>query len=232
MTELIETKSPDGVLVSSDAGTPSAFLGDSAPPAGTGHPDPWAAPLADLEFPAVLELVAARAAGPLGAASIRARRPVSDTVLVREELLRVEQLARLARGGKGVVAEAVPEAATILGRLRIAGSVLDGQELLALRRTLTAARLVVGELRRVATEAPQVAPLEAPLPVKPLEKRLEQSLDDDGAVRDSASPALAAARSDIRTSRERLVQKLEQLRSEEHTSELQSRENIVCRLLL
>src|SRR5690606_13638285 len=47
--------------------------------------------------------------------------------------------------------------------------------------------------------------------VKPLEKRLEQSLDDDGAVRDSASPALAAARSDIRTGRERLVQKLEQL---------------------
>ncbi|MDX2121395.1 MAG: hypothetical protein SF070_10120, partial [Gemmatimonadota bacterium] len=211
MTELIETKSPDGVLVSSDAGTPSAFLGDSAPPAGAGHPDPWAAPLADLEFPAVLELVAARAAGPLGAASIRARRPLSDTEAVREELLRVEQLARLARGGKGVVAEAVPEAATILSRLRITGSVLDGQELLALRRTLTAARLVVGELRRVAADAPQVAPLEVPLPVKPLEKRLEQSLDDDGAVRDSASPALAAARSDIRTGRERLVQKLEQL---------------------
>lgn len=211
MTELIETKSPDGVLVSSDAGTPSAFLGDSAPPAGAGHPDPWAAPLADLEFPAVLELVAARAAGPLGAASIRARRPLSDTEAVREELLRVEQLARLARGGKGVVAEAVPEAATILSRLRIAGSVLDGQELLALRRTLTAARLVVGELRRVVADAPQVAALEAPLPVKPLEKRLEQSLDDDGAVRDSASPALAAARSDIRTGRERLVQKLEQL---------------------
>lgn len=211
MTELIETKSPDGVLVSSDAGTPSAFLGDSAPPAGAGHPDPWAAPLADLEFPAVLELVAARAAGPLGAASIRARRPLSATVPVREELLRVEQLARLARAGRGIVAEAVPEAAAIFGRLRITGSVLDGQELLALRRTLTAARLVVGELRRVAADAPQVAPLEAPLPVKPLEKRLEQSLDDDGAVRDSASPALAAARSDIRTGRERLVQKLEQL---------------------
>ena len=211
MTELIETKSPDGVLVSSDAGTPSAFLGDSAPPAGAGQPDPWAAPLADLEFPAVLELVAARAAGPLGAASIRARRPLSDPAPVREELLRVEQLARLARAGRGVVAEAVPDAAAIFARLRISGSVLDGQELLALRRTLTAARLVVGELRRVAADAPQVAPLEAPLPAKPLEKRLEQSLDDDGAVRDSASPALAAARSDIRTGRERLVQKLEQL---------------------
>ena len=37
------------------------------------------------------------------------------------------------------------------------------------------------------------APLEAPLPVKPLEKRLEQALDDDGGVRGTASPAPAAA---------------------------------------
>ena len=86
---------------------------------------------------------------------------------------------------------------------------LDGRELLALRRTLTAARLVVAELRRVAADAPHVAPLEVPLPDKPLERRLEQALDDDGALLDAASPALAAARSDIRTARERLVQKLE-----------------------
>ena len=39
MTELIETKSPDGVLVPSDAGTPSAFLGDSAAPTGADLPD-------------------------------------------------------------------------------------------------------------------------------------------------------------------------------------------------
>ncbi|MFN8647400.1 MAG: Smr/MutS family protein [Gemmatimonadales bacterium] len=209
MADQIETNTPDGVLVSSDAGTPSAFPGEFYPPTGPDAPDRWAAPLADLEFPAVLDDVAARAAGPLGASSVRARRPCPDASLVREELTRVDQLARLARGGRGVVAEAVPEAATILSRLRIPGSVLDGPELLALRRTLTAARLVVGELRRVAADAPQVAPLEAPLPVKPLEKRLEQSLDDDGGVRDTASAALAEARGDIRTARERLVQKLE-----------------------
>ncbi len=208
MTDQIETESPDGVLVSSDAGTPSAFPGLPAAPSG---PDPWDAPLADLEFAAVLEDIAGRAAGPLGAASVRARRPLTETVLVREELTRVDQLATLARGGRGVVAEAVPEAAGILSRLRIAGSVLDGQELLALRRTLTAARLVGAELRRVAADAPQVAPLEVPLPAKPLEKRLDHALDDDGGVLDTASPALASARSDIRTARERLVQKLEQL---------------------
>ncbi len=207
MTEPIETDTPDGVRASSDAGTPSAFSGGS--PAAPGLPEAWSATLADLEFPQVLDLVAACAAGPLGAARVRERRPLTDAAAVREELTRVEQLALLARGGKGIVAESVPAADAILARLRIPGSVLEGQELVALQQTLTAARLVVAELRRVAAEAPHVAPLERPLPMKPLEKRLAQSLDADGGVLDSASPALASARSEIRTARERLVQKLE-----------------------
>ena len=98
-----------------------------------------------------------------------------------------------------------------LARLRISGSVLDGAELLALRRTLAAARLVTAELKRVVPDAPRLAGLELPAPDKALERRLDLALDDDGGVLDTASPALAAARSDIRTARERLVQKLDAL---------------------
>jgi DNA mismatch repair protein MutS2 len=195
MNDQTETDLPDGVLVSLDAGTPSALEGG-----GWGEA---------LEFPAVLEQVAGFAAGPLGAESIRRRRPVADVPRIQSELLRVEELARLARAAKGLVAEAVPELARPLARLRISGSVLDGPELVAFRRTLAAGRLVAAELRRIAAEAPHVAALEVAPVEKSLERRLEQALDDDGGVRDTASPALAAARSDIRTARERLVQRLE-----------------------
>ena len=195
MNDQTETDLPNGVLVSLDAGTPSALEGGE-----------WAEA---LEFASVLEQVAGLAAGPLGAESVRRRRAVADVAWIQGELLRVEELARLGREGKGLVAEAVPDLAGPLARLRIPGSVLDGPELVALRRTLTAGRLVAAELRRVAAEAPHAAQLEAPQPDKSLERRLELALDDDGGVRDSASPALAAARSDIRTARERLVQRLE-----------------------
>jgi DNA mismatch repair protein MutS2 len=194
MSEQTHTELPDGVLVSLDAGTPSVLE------AGWGSA---------LEFDSVLELVAGAANGPLGAASVRARRPVTDLDWIREELTRVEELARLQRGGKGLVAEAVPELARSLARLRIAGAVLDGSELLAFRQTLTAGRLVAAELRRVSRDAPHSALLECPPPDKSMERRLEQALDDDGGVRDGASPALAAARSEIRIARERLVQRLE-----------------------
>jgi DNA mismatch repair protein MutS2 len=189
--------SPDGVLVSADAGTPSALDGGD-----------W---LEALEFTRVLDAIAGFAAGPLGAASVRSRRPVTDLPWIQQELARVAELAALQRNGRGVVAEPVPDLKQALGRLRISGAVLDGQELLALRRTLTAGRLVVGELRRVAADAPQSAALEAILPDASLEKKLELAIDDEGAVLDSASPALASARSAIRIARDRLIQRLEGL---------------------
>jgi DNA mismatch repair protein MutS2 len=195
MNDQTETDVPDGVLVSMDAGTPSALEGGE-----------W---VDALELSAVLDQVAEFAAGPLGAAAVRGRRPAADVPWIQSELLQVEELARLARAGKGLAAEPVPDLVRPLARLRIAGSVLDGSELLAFRRTLSAGRLVAAELRRVAVDAPHVALLEAPAPDKSLERRLELAIDDDGGVRDSASPALAAARSEIRVARERLVQRLE-----------------------
>ncbi len=164
-----------------------------------------------LEFAAVLDQIAALAAGPLGAESIRRRRPVTDVPWIQAELGRVEELAALVRRGSGVTAGSVPTLARVLSLLRLNGSVLDGGELLAIRRTITAARLVVAELRRVAADAPSVAWLERPLPDKVVERRLEQSIDDEGELLDGASADLAAARSDIRTARDRLVQRLESL---------------------
>jgi DNA mismatch repair protein MutS2 len=169
----------------------------------------WDAALEALEFPAVLARVAGLAVGPLGAARIMVRRPLEDVVLIREVLGQVDELARLERAGRGVMAEAVPSLSAPLARLRIGGSVLDGQELLAVRRTLTAGRLVAAELARVEPDAPRAAALAAPAPDKQLEKRLHAALDDEGGVRDGASPALAAARSDIHIARERLLQRLE-----------------------
>ena len=195
MNDQTETDLPHGVPVSLDAGTPSALEGGE-----------WGDA---LEFATVLDQVAGLAAGPLGAESVRRRRAVADVAWIQAELVRVDELARLGRGGKGLVAEAVPDLARPLSRLRIPGSVLDGPELVGFRRTLTAGRLVTAELRRVAAEAPHAAVLEVPQPDKALERRLEQALDDDGGVRDSASPALASARSEIRIARERLVQRLE-----------------------
>src|SRR2546430_16309747 len=51
--------------------------------------------LETLEFPAALERVAAYAAGPLGAARVRSRTPVTDTAAIGAALAQVAELAAL-----------------------------------------------------------------------------------------------------------------------------------------
>jgi DNA mismatch repair protein MutS2 len=189
---------------------------DGVPESVTGTPLPLppedaATALATLEFATVLDRVAGHAAGPAGAARVRARRPTADLAWAQHELALVGEAMALARRGEGVVAEDVPEAARTLARLRVDGSVLDGPELVLLWRVLAAARRVRGELRRVAAEAPRLVALEAPLPAVAIDQRLERSLDADGTLLDGASPALARARQEVREARARLVRRLESL---------------------
>ncbi len=190
----------DGVPAHDQAGTPSP-LPDAAS----------AEALETIELAEVIERIAALAAGPLGADRVRRRRPTDDAAWIREELARVGETAGLFRRGDRLQAEAIPDVTRALARLRIEGSVLDGRELAAIQRVLAAARQVHADLRRVAEAAPLAAALSSPLPDKTLERRLEQSLDPDGAVLDTASPALAAARREVHQARARLIRRLESL---------------------
>lgn len=196
----VEFPSTDGVPVHVDIGTPSSLPAEDLADA-----------LATLELAPVLELVAGYAAGPLGVARVRARRPVDDLDWIRGELARVGEVAALFRRGDRLLAEPVPDVARSLARLRIEGSVLDGIELAAIRAVLAAGRLVRDDLDRIAELAPAAAALRTELPPRGLERRLEQSLDPDGNLLDTASPQLAAARREIQQARQRLVRRLESL---------------------
>ena len=196
----VESLSPDGVPAQFQGGTPLPL------PAGQ-----WAEALDTLEFGSVLDLVAAHAVGPLGVARVRARQPTDDLEWIRTELARAGEVAALFRRGDSLLAEGIPDVTRSLSRLRVEGSVLEGVELVSLQRTLAAARRVHLDLRRVAESAPLAAALLGALPDKAIERRLEQSLDPDGNLLDSASPRLAAARREVQTARQRLLRRLETL---------------------
>ncbi|HYC31207.1 MAG TPA: Smr/MutS family protein [Gemmatimonadales bacterium] len=195
-----ERESTDGVPALSQGGTPSPLPESQCADA-----------LETIELGPVLALVAGLAAGPMGADRVRARRPTDDVAWIRGELARVGEVAALFRRGDGLLAEAAPDVSRGLARLRIEGSVLDGPELAAIRRVLVAARQVHADLVRVKDTAPLAAALAHPLPDKRIERRLEQSLDPDGTVLDTASPALAAARREVHAARARLIKRLESL---------------------
>ncbi len=151
------------------------------------------------------------AAGPLGKARVLGRRPTNDVAWIDVELARVGEVAGLFRRGDRLLAEPIPDVTLALGRLRIEGSVLEGRELAALHRVLVASRQVHADLRRVAEQAPLAAALDRPVLESRIERRLEQSVDAEGLVLDTASPRLAAARREVHAARQRLLRKLESL---------------------
>jgi DNA mismatch repair protein MutS2 len=191
---------PHGVPAHTEGGTPSPL-----------PPERCEDALETIEFAEVVSLVAALAAGPMGAARVRARRPAEDVGWIAGELARAGEVAGLLRRGDGLLAEAIPDVTPALARLRVQGSVLEASDLARLHRVLVAARLVQADLRRVAEAAPLAAALARPLPEARLERRLEQSVDLDGSVLDTASPRLAAARREVHAARNRLLRKLESL---------------------
>jgi DNA mismatch repair protein MutS2 len=195
-----DSLSSDGVSAQTQGGTPLPLPEDRSADA-----------LETIEFDAVLELVAASAVGPLGAARVRARRPTDDLAWIRDELGRAAEVAGLLRRGDRLLAEPIPDVTSTMARLRIEGSVLEGVELAALLRVLLAARGVHDDLKRVSDTAPLTASLIRALPDRVLARRLEQSVDPDGNLLDAASSALAAARREVQEARQRLLRRLDTL---------------------
>lgn len=174
-----------------------------------------AAPMDDgletLEFPVVLDVVAGHAAGALGAADLRRRRPSTDQDGITRELALVGELLGVLRRGDGIDVPAVPELRGAVARLRLDGAVLELGELAAVRQTVTVGRTILAELDRLADSCPRVAALRVPAVDRAVERTLERSVSDDGELLDGASPALAATRREVHQARERLIRRLEAL---------------------
>ncbi len=161
--------------------------------------------------------MAAHAAGPLGAARVMSRTPALDkngAATIRAALAQVAELAALLLhqdGENGIRAEPVADLSPTLELLGVPGSALEGQALADLGLALAAARVVAGDLKRLAEAAPRTAALRVDPPPKDLETRVGKSIGPDGAVLDGASKDLARARAQVREARQRLVKKLESL---------------------
>ena len=120
-----------GVPSSQGDGTPSML-----------DPAASADALNSLELSAVLAVVADHAVGPLGADAVRASHPTDDVEWIRHELQLVGELVALLRRGERIDVVPVPSLRSAMGRLRVAGSVLEIHELAAIKATLAAGHLI------------------------------------------------------------------------------------------
>lgn len=166
--------------------------------------------LSVLEFAEALEVIAARAASPMGRAAVLARTPSHDADEVRGELKRVSETQRFVAGRAGWGMPPVPDATVAIERLGLDGSVLEPLELFAVGTLLASARALAREMAIDPEEYPSLAAVRALLHEdEPTEEILIRSVDEEGDILDTASKELKRIRGDLRHAHNRIVQKLE-----------------------
>jgi DNA mismatch repair protein MutS2 len=175
-----------------------------------------------LDLPRALAVVAERASSVLGAAAVRELEPVSERGWLEEEHARVAGMRALVQGDEPWNPEAIPDVAAALRRLRVEGAGLNGVELLGvgvLLRSSRRSRESLANPQRPAAGRAVLAGLREQLAEdRPVEGAIEKIVDEDGRVRDDASPALRGIRRELAAAHGALIRIIERemARLEEH----------------
>ena len=168
-----------------------------------------------LELSRALGLVAERAASPLGADRVRALIPTTDRGWIERELTRVEAARGLIGHDATWSPDVVPDLGAALARLRLDGTIWSGVDhrgALSLLRACRRTRAVLSEEARPALSRAVLSDIRDRVPSAPdREALIETAIDDDGGVRDNASPLLRRLRRELRGAEAALVSMLERI---------------------
>ncbi len=166
-----------------------------------------------LELARVLTHVSQRAHSSPGAAAVRALTPSRVIDEVTAEHRRVSAMRTLITGEPAWTPEPIPDLAAPLARLRVEGVSWNALELLhgaTLLRSSRRTRDALRDPRRHALPRAVLQPFaDALLEARAEEEAITRAINDDGTVRDDASPALRKIRQELRRAEGELVRLLE-----------------------
>ncbi len=166
-----------------------------------------------IEFPRTLALISERATSSLGGERVRELRPLTDRETIEREHARVAAMRSLLSAEEPWHLPGVPDARSALGRLRVEGASLGAADLQVLGTLLHSSRLT-----RDSLSAERASPIvgavlaeqvEALITNKSVEDAIGKAIDEEGQVRDDASPPLRKIRRELKGSQGELVKLLE-----------------------
>ena len=163
-----------------------------------------------LEFPRVLALVARYASSEAGRRRVRELRPLVYPDAAEDALRVTGEMTRLYGRSGGWAPPVIPELDAELRRLAVEGAVLEGDALHGLSVLLASGESARRDVLEEEETLPGLAELARGLLRAPaLREKLEDAVDESGAVRDEASPDLRRIRGELRGARSSLVGRLE-----------------------
>ena len=160
-----------------------------------------------LEYEKIREMLAARAGSSLGKERARSLQPSTDYAEVEEQLEQTAEAVRIHAvtsppfGG-------IRDLRPLLKKIHM-GAVLTLEELVDIRSTLYAMRSVKEFFKGLEIEAPTLKEWAHGIEILgQLERRLENTLDEHGSLRDDASVELRRLRTEIQTTQNRIKERV------------------------
>lgn len=160
-----------------------------------------------LEYEKIREMLAARAGSSLGKERARSLQPSTDYAEVEEQLEQTAEAVRIHAvtsppfGG-------IHDVRPLLKKIHM-GAVLTLEELVDIRSTLYAMRSVKEFFKGLEIEAPTLKEWAHGIEILgQLERRLENTLDEHGSLRDDASVELRRLRTEIQTTQNRIKERV------------------------
>ena len=160
-----------------------------------------------LDYEKIREMIAARAGSSLGKERARSLQPSTDYAEVEEQLEQTAEAVRIHAvtsppfGG-------IRDLRPLLKKIHM-GAVLTLEELVDIRSTLYAMRNVKEFFKGLEIEAPTLKEWAHGIEILgQLERRLENTLDEHGSLRDDASVELRRLRTEIQTTQNRIKERV------------------------
>ncbi|MGQ0550791.1 MAG: endonuclease MutS2 [Armatimonadota bacterium] len=164
-----------------------------------------------LEYPRIISALAEGTVTAMGRDHALRLVPFRDADAVLAALQETTEAVALAAEPGGIPVRGARDLAPAAGRAA-SGGMLEPQELLEVAQTLEVTRQTHAFLRARREQAPRLALIGARLtPLPDLEAAINRALDDQGRVRDDASPELRRIRGEARDVERRLRAALEAL---------------------
>ncbi len=164
-----------------------------------------------LEFDRLLEIISGGGHSDISKQAVLDIVPFSAEDDIRDRVLLIEDIRRLASQGSPLGLHAFQDITYLLGRARPQGAVLDASEISAFVPVLEMA-LEISSQVSTFDGLKALPELCGDMTGQPdLLKTIQRSIDAEGRVRDSASPALARIRRELRSLEIGIQKKLEEM---------------------
>ncbi len=169
--------------------------------------------LGDLDFTKLIDLISGYSVTPLGRREIQRLEPAADREELLDSLETLGEMQAIIESGADNFSLDFYPLDDELRLLKLEDSVLEGADLRRIGQTLRSARLLREFFSRRKESSPRLWRTASRLHTcQAMERKIETSIDENGEVKDSASPRLRSLRKKSIGSRNRVLELLEKIK--------------------